>query len=221
MFEKSPEELKAATPAETVADQELDDTDYEVPTFINKVLRNPELLPPEFREDFEGLFERFEFTHIGRAKTTTEYLLVNEATKLALTLEKLGRVETTILANQRRPAVESLFRKTHEGAAMKNAEAGIRASAISSATRYFSDPAFRAKADTQFEAAGYGPDALEGEAYLRALPSLTVIHRQKATIRKDLFKILKDLEARYASRHPEKKLEVEIPNAKRSKPKAA
>jgi hypothetical protein len=46
-------------------------------------------------------------------------------TKLALSLNHLDRVETAILANHQRPAVESLFRRTHEGAAMRNAEAGI------------------------------------------------------------------------------------------------
>jgi hypothetical protein len=46
-----------------------------------------------------------------------------------------------------------------------------------------------------------------------------VIDRQKAANRKALFTILKDLETRYASRHPEKKMIVKKPTAKSSKPK--
>jgi hypothetical protein len=88
-----------------------------------------------------------------------------------------------------------------------------------SATKYFADPAFKAKADKAFEEAGYPPDALEGEAYARALPSLSVIHRQKAVNRKALFSILKELESRYASRHPEKRMDVKKPTAKSSKSK--
>jgi hypothetical protein len=59
--------------------------------------------------------------------------------------------------------------------------------------------------------------ALEGEAYLRALQSLAVIHRQKAVNRKTLFNILKDLEGRYASRHPEKSMAFEKPTSRSSK----
>ncbi len=221
MSDNSAEELKPSVAPEAETKEELDDNDYHVPSFINKVLYNPELLPPEFREHFVDLFERFEWTHLGRAKTPTEYLLINEITKLALTLEHLDRLERAILANQRRPAAESLFRKTHEGAFMKNAESAILGESISKGSKYFADPAFRAKADKQFAAAGFAPDALEGEAYVRALPSLTVIHRQKAVNRKALFAMVKDLESRYASRHFEKKLAVEIPATKRPKPKAS
>jgi hypothetical protein len=117
-------------------------------------------------------------------------------------------MEDTILLNQQRPAVESLFRRTHEGAAMQNVEAGIRSAAIISANKYFADPAFRLAADKGFEAAGYAPDALQGEAYLRAQSSLAIIHREKAVNRKALFNILKDLETRYLSRHPEKKMVI-------------
>jgi hypothetical protein len=144
--------------------------------------------------------------------------MINEATKLALSLNHLERVETAILANHQRPAVESLFRRTHDYAAVRNAEAAIHSAAILSATKYFDDPAFKALSDKAFEKAGYSPDALEGEAYASALPSLAVIHRQKAANRKALFTILKELESRYASRHPEKSMAFKKP-AKSSKSK--
>jgi hypothetical protein len=215
----------AIAATETQNEEEVDDNDYE-PHFIVKLLRNPDLLPREYREDFNYVFEDFEFTHDGRAKTAVEYVLVNEATKLTLSIAHLDRMESAILINQERPGVESLFAKTHEAAAMQGAEAGIRSAAIISAQKYFADPVFRVQADRAFEAAGYAPAAMEGEAYLRALPALGVIHRQKAANRKALFNILRDLETRYSSRHPEEKMLVDKPatrasETKRSKPKGA
>ncbi len=212
------DELQKAAPPEVESEEEFDDNDY-TPAFIKKLLDFPELLPREIREDFVHVFEAFEYTHGGSAKTTFEYILVSEATKLTLNLQNLDRVEGAILINHQRPAVESLFRKTHEGAAIRNAEGAIHAEAALNATKYFADPAFKAKSDKAFEAAGYAPEALEGEAYFRALPSLVLIHRQKASDRKALFGILKDLELRYASRHPEKTMVVNKPSARSAKPK--
>jgi hypothetical protein len=199
MTDKASDELEEINLAEEENEEE-DENDY-IPRFIRKVLDNPQLLPREIRTDFLGVFEDFEFTHLGRAKTTLEYILVNEATKLTLSLQHLDRIEKAIIANQQRPAVESLFRKAHN----------LKISAGLTADKYFADPVFRARSDEEFEAAGYAPDALEGEAYLRALPSLAVFHRQKAADRKALFGILKELESRYASRHREKKMVVRSP----------
>jgi hypothetical protein len=216
MTDKASDEPQTIIPVEGNNEEEVDDNDY-TPHFIQEVLDNRQLLPREFQEDFLHIFQHFEYSHLGRAKTTVEFILVNEATKLTLNLRHLDRVESTILLNQQRPAVESLFRKTHEGAAMRNVEAGINSVAILSAAKYFADPAFKASADKAFEVAGYAPNALEGEAYLRALQSLAVIHRQKAANRKALFGILKELESRYASRHCEKSMVVGKPPAKPSK----
>jgi hypothetical protein len=202
--------------AEVPKEEEFDENDY-APGFVEQLLRNPDRLPRNFREDFVRIFESFEWSHHGRAKTAIEYMLVTEATKLVLTLTHLDRMEDTILLNQQRPAVESLFRRTHEGAAMQNVEAGIRSAAVISANEYFADPAFKLKADKSFEAAGYAPNALEGEAYLRAQSSLAIIHREKAVNRKALFNILKDLETRYSSRHPEKEMVVRKSQANSAK----
>jgi hypothetical protein len=99
-----------------------------------------------------------------------------------------------------------LFRRTQEGA-----EDSVARNSVGSARKYFADHAFKASADKAFEAAGYSSDALEGEAYLRALPSLGILHRQKAANRKALFSILKELETRYSSRHREKEMVVKKP----------
>jgi hypothetical protein len=120
-------------------EEDLDDNDY-APAFIDKLLKNPALLPPEYRENFESVFEELEYTHLGRAKTALEYILVNEATKLVLNLERYERMKGAIFLNEQRAAVEALFRKTHEGAAMQNAGPGLRAAAHLDAQKYFSKP---------------------------------------------------------------------------------
>jgi hypothetical protein len=56
----------------------------------------------------------------------------------------------------------------------------------------------------------------ERESYILALPSLKAIHRQKANNWRALFRILKELESMYASRHLEKKMVVKKPAAKSS-----
>jgi hypothetical protein len=207
MTDNASDDPREVNPVEEENEAE-DENDY-TPRFIRKVLDHPQLLPREIRADFVGVFEDFEFSHLGRAKTTFEYVLVNEAAKLVLNLQYLERIERTILINQQRAAAEALFRKTHVG----GMSPGMKVE------HYFGDPVFKAKSDKEFEEAGYAPDALEDEAYLRALSSLAVIDRQKAANRKALFTILKDLETRYASRHPEKKMIVKKPTAKSSKPK--
>jgi hypothetical protein len=109
---------------------------------VEKLLRHTELPPRNFREDFGIVFEGFESTHNGRAKTAIEYMLVTEAAKLAL-----AHLESGMLINQQRPAVESLFRKTHEGAALQGAEPTIRIDAMECASKYLTDSALRFEAD--------------------------------------------------------------------------
>jgi hypothetical protein len=194
-------------PQEIEEVHEDDDDDY-TPDFIKKVLENPELQPYGSSGNFGSIFEAFEWNDLGRAKTTHEFILVNEATKLWLNLQRLDRIEKSILINQRRPAVEALFRKSTGVAGGPPGE------------KYFLDPTFQEQANKGFEAFGFAPDALEGEAYLRAMPTLGVIHRQKAADRKALFHILKEIESRYASRHREKKMAIIKPAPKSSKQKA-
>ena len=56
---------------ETEDEEGFDDTDY-TPRFINRLLENPPLLPNESRDEFWQVFEDFESTDLGHAKTVTE-----------------------------------------------------------------------------------------------------------------------------------------------------
>jgi hypothetical protein len=186
-------------------EEHVDDYIDYTPSFSRRLLDNPCLWPSESLEDFELTFSEFEIMLGGRAKTKLEFVLVGEATKLTFFLDRCERAKSAILSNQNRPAAERLLRKTHEAAAMQNAEAGLRAAAHLDADKYFTDPAFKAAADRKFQAAGYAAEALLGEAFLLALPQLAVIERQMASAQKRLIAILKDLEASYARRKQKRK----------------
>ena len=77
MTDNASDDPREVNPVEEENEAE-DENDY-TPRFIRKVLDHPQLLPREIRADFVGVFEDFEFGHLGRAKTTFEYVLVNEA----------------------------------------------------------------------------------------------------------------------------------------------
>jgi hypothetical protein len=78
----------------------------------------------------------------------------------------LDRFESAILVNHERAAVESLFRKTHEYAYASDATRFIDKNGRLRAEQYFVDPAFKAKSDREFEAAGFGPNASFGRGIL-------------------------------------------------------
>jgi hypothetical protein len=188
-----------------VREEELDDDDY-TPAFISRLLDDLPLLPDEDRDEFLQVFCQFEYTPSGRAKTAVEFTIVFNATMLLWELLRYYRVRAGITLNQQRGAVESLFRKTHSGAAMEGAAAGLRASASVSADAWFSDAAFRAQAAKSFEAAGYASNAVEAEAFQRSLPTLAAIDRLIASAQKRLTSFLNDLERRYGSRGAEMRL---------------
>jgi hypothetical protein len=188
-----------------VSEVELDDDDY-MPYFIKCVLENPPVLPNEKPGEFVLLFEQFEYSHLGRAKTVAEYTIVFNATTLTWELMRYHRMKVAILLNHQRGAVESLFRKTHEGASMAGAESGLRAMASVNADQWFGDAAYRARAAKLFEAAGYASNAVEAEAFQRSLPTLATIDRLIASAQKRLTSFLKDLERRYGSRASEMRL---------------
>jgi hypothetical protein len=99
-----------------------------------------------------------------------------------------------VLHSHQRPALESLLRKTNAVAAMKGAEPMMRVDADQKATKWFADPASRPAMMKAFELAGYPPNAVQTEAFMRALPSLAQIDRLIVSAQKRLDVFLKDLE---------------------------
>ena len=183
-------------------EEELDDDDY-MPDFIRSLLERLPLLPNETEAEFMQVFCSFEYMGTSRAKTVGEYVLVYSITLLTWEVIRYARMKIALMLNQQRSAVEAMFRKTHEGAAMEGAASGLRIAGNQSANGWFADPASRAQSAKNFEAAGFAPNAVEADAFMRALPSLATIERLMESAQKRLMAFLKDLEKRYGSRADE------------------
>ena len=155
-------------PEEVDPEAGFDDTDY-TPRSIKLLLEDPPVLPGESPNEFVRLFEEFESTDLGRAKTATEYVLVYTVTLLTWELMRYQRMKVALQRNQQRAAVESLFLKTHEAAMLEGAAPAVRIEANKRADDWFGNPAYREQAAKKFEAAGYGAQAVEAEAFQRSL----------------------------------------------------
>jgi hypothetical protein len=214
---KKPNENLSEQPAEIASSEQpieeeqfdeeegFDDGDYS-PAFIEELVRNPPLLPGERQNDFELVFESYEFGANGRPKSGSEYLLVYQATTITWELMRLDRMKIKILAYQNRHAAEVVYRRTFENLPAEGESEDIKTSARKWGRRYFADPEFRKAYAAKLEAAGYGAGAIEAEAFLRALPSLATIDRQIGALERRLLNILKRLDVCYAARHPEAKV---------------
>jgi hypothetical protein len=167
------------------------------PPFIVEMLHNPPILPNESKEEFFEIYQSYEMMEEGDAFTPAEYMLAFRATVLTFELIRYERMKIAILRNQHRPATESLFRRT---GGIFSAGRGSEAIASTGADKYYTDTAYKKKSDQKFAAAGYAPDAVDGEAFLRSLPSLASIERLIASAEKRLFNFIKAHEARYSAR---------------------
>jgi len=179
-----------------------DDTDY-LPDFIQEWLDDPPILPNESKDAFAQLFESFEFDYKQRPKTDLEYLSTFQATIAAWELMRYERMKAAIVTNERRSAVESLHRRCAADPATQDECNDIRKSARDGETKYFTNPEYRKKFAAKLEQAGFGRNAVEAAAFLRALPSLATIDRLIKSAEKRLADCLKRLDAAYAARDPE------------------
>ncbi|MGY4258899.1 hypothetical protein ACVI1L_005967 [Bradyrhizobium sp. USDA 4516] len=171
-----------------------------VPLFVRAWLKNPPLLPGESRLELIEIFRSYEQTRAGKAETEAEYWMVCRATTLTAEIMRYERMKVTIMRLQERPAVETMLQKTHPGAAVADAAAGVRAKCHLDADKYYADPKHKEKSSKDFESAGFGPHAVEGEAFILSLPSLATLEKMIASKEKRLQNIAKELEARYLMR---------------------
>jgi hypothetical protein len=159
---------------------------------VQRLLAAPPLLPNEKLKDFMQLFESLEA--YGKPRTDRDTMAVYQATVLTWDVLRYQDMKVGVLRSHQRAALVSLLSKTHEGAAIKGAEAAVMIDADQKATRWFADPASRPAMAKMIENAGYPPNAVEVEAFQRALPTLATIERLIVSAQKRLNSFLKDLE---------------------------
>ena len=172
-------------------DKPFEDKSYPLDV-LTRLLDTPQLLPHENPKEFHQLFNSFEV--YGKAQTARDYMAVYQATVLTWDILRYYEMRIAVLSSHQRPALESLLRKTNAVAAMKGAEPMMRVEADQKATKWFADPASRPAMMKTFELAGYPPNAVQAEAFMRALPSLAQIDRLIVSAQKRLDVFLKDLE---------------------------
>jgi hypothetical protein len=127
------------------ADLQQPDIFDHVPAFVQGLLRDPPLMPGESQTSFLEVFASFLATPYGRAQTHAEYLKAYHVAVLTFQLARYERMEVAILRIQQRPAVESLLRRTHEGAVLGGAQAAasLKAMAHLDAGKYFANTQFK------------------------------------------------------------------------------
>jgi hypothetical protein len=170
------------------------------PAFIVKILADPPLLPGQQRNDFIKLFAQFEITQAGKAKTERDYMMVLQATKLTNEVVYYGWIKGKIMKLYQRTAVENLLFETNEFAGNPRNNDALKAMAHAETNKFYLDATFKEKSLKKIEAVGYGPDAVEVEAFVLSLGVLSQIDGMVAKAEKRLMKFIEELEVSYKSR---------------------
>jgi hypothetical protein len=178
-------------------DKPFDDKNFP-PQIIKRLLQAPPVLPHESRDEFAELFDSFEL--YTAPQTTPDYLAVYQVTVLTWEILRYQDMKVSLVRNHQRSALDSMLRKTHEGAMLKGAEQAVKIDADRHAKNWFGNPASRPAMVKAFELAGYSPRAVETLAFERALPALATIESLIVSAQKRLAIFLKDLEKRSEDR---------------------
>lgn len=200
------ERLSEAYPGHNFADG-YDETDY-IPDFILDVVSNPPILEGESADAFEALFESIEYSGDHRPKSDYEYILVLQMTTASFELLRYDRMKAAIQMNSQRVVVDTLHRRLKEMPSTKDDVEKIAQSARKGTVAYFTDPEYRKSFAETLKRNGYGPHSVEGDAFLRSLPSLATIDRLIASTEKRLATCKTKLDAAYALRKPQQPMPI-------------
>jgi len=170
-----------------------------IPFFIRKQLENLPILPGENARDFKTLFYQVEYSAEGGQKTAADFFIDFQATVLTWNLQRTERMITAVIRHHRLEAVAALIRRTSTLGGMEPGSLAYRA-AHGDALDYFTSEDAKKKYQELFAKAGFGPDAIEVEAFEQALPQITILNRQQAAARRDLLAFLKEIDRRNARR---------------------
>jgi uncharacterized protein YdiU (UPF0061 family) len=173
-----------------------------IPFFIRKQLENPPLLPGESKREFNILFREIECSAEEGEKTAADYAMDYQATVLIWVVQRIDRMIAALIAHKRLQAVVALVRRTSLYGA---AEPGSPAyhEDHGEALGFFTSEASKNKLMQRFASRGYGPEAVEVEAFEQALPLITTLNQQQNAARRQLLAFLKEIERRDARRAKE------------------
>jgi uncharacterized protein YdiU (UPF0061 family) len=173
-----------------------------IPFFIRRQLDNPPVLPGESKSEFNILFREIEYSAEGGEKTAADYAVDYQATVLIWNLQRIDRMMVAVIRHMHPAAVAALLRRSSEyGEPERGSLAYL--TAHGEALAYFTSEADKKKVLERFAKAGYAPDAVEVEAFERALPQITNLNRQQNVARQQLLAFLKEMDLRNSRRAKE------------------
>jgi uncharacterized protein YdiU (UPF0061 family) len=173
-----------------------------LPLFVRRKLENPPLLPGESKREFNTLFREIECSAEGGEKTAADYELDYQAAVLMWNIQRIDRMIAALIAHKRLPAVVALVRRTSKYAdAEPRSPAGF--AVYETALDYFTSEDSKKASQQLFASKGYGPEAVEVEAFEQALPLVTTLNQQQSAARRQLLAFLKEIERRNAKRAKE------------------
>ena len=187
---------------EAEATEDFDDWDdgpgmIEIPSAIERMLKNPPLLPNESKEEFDTVYD--DFLDPLAPETVPQHWLVWNSAILTWESMRYRRMKIAYMLSQRRAAVGALIRKSFRSSAMRAVrEAG--SDIDDNIERYFSDPKYQRLVAKALEDAGYTADAIESETFTRSLQGLLQIEKLIASAEKRLMLFFREKEKIHGDR---------------------
>ena len=173
-----------------------------VPLFIRRQLEKPPILPGESAREFKSLFHQIEYSVEDRKKTAADYLMNYQATVLIWNLQRIDRMIVAVIGHKNLAAVAALIRRTNKSGESEPGSVSYR-EAHALALDYFKSEDVRKAVLEKFAKAGYGPDAVDVEAFDQAFPQLTILYRQQNAAQRQLLVFLKEIDRRNSRRAKE------------------
>ena len=122
-----------------------------------------------------------------------------QATVLMWNLQRIDRMIVAVIGHTHLAAVAALIRRTNKSGESEPGSMSYR-EAHALALDYFKSEEVKKGLLERFAKAGYGPDAVDVEAFEQAFPQLTILYRQQAVAQRQLLVFLKEIDRRNSRR---------------------
>ena len=169
----------------------------DIPDAIERMLKNPPLLPNESKEEFDTVYD--DFLDPLAPETVPQHWLVWNSAIVTWESMRYRRMKLSYTLNQRRAAVGALIRESFLSSSMR----AIRKAGSDiddNIERYFSDPEYQGLVAKALEDSGYTADAIEAEIFARSLQGLLQIEKLITSAEKRLMFFFREMEKIHGDR---------------------
>jgi hypothetical protein len=194
-LEKTAEKLEEQARDPSCTNEESDTDELflydECPIPVDELLKKPLLLSNESQGDFKEIYCNFEVP-LG-PRTQKDYWLVYCAAMHVTEVLRYHRLKTEYVKNMRRAALKKLLFEAERHPAVQ-AALDPYLDVIENVDRYFKDPAVQVPIHKALEQAGFGPDALDAEMMVAAMPQLANFERLQKLAEGKLYATFRELQ---------------------------